>query len=172
MSACNFFTLVHFAQILTVCFSYEEEVARLSNPKFIFVSIWRNFQNCAPYLVPKSQKNFLMNPRTMFKLWTCKNKKIFLAKCNFSFFALFLPFLNSTQSEFGRYKIEFKHCTPPIMVSLASSTLTVPILIPEWDQNTPKERQDLHIHKYPPFHPLFLALFLHFFSITCCKWIF
>ena len=93
---------------------------------------------------------------------------------NFSFFAFFTRFSNSTQSEFGRYKNEFEHCTPLIMVSLAlaSSTLTVPILIPKWGQNTSKERQDLHIPKYLHFHPSFLALFLHFFRIWCCKWIF
>ena len=35
-----------------------------------------------------------------------------------------------------------------------------------------KEIQDLHIPKYSHFHPSILAWFLHFFSITCCKWIF
>ena len=100
-----------------------------------------------------------------------KIKKCFLQNAIFHFLLFFSPFLNSTQSEFGRYKDEFKHCTPPVMVSLASSTLSVPILIPKWGQNTTKERQDMHIPKYLHFHPSFLALFLHFFSIACCKWI-
>ena len=53
----------------------------------------------------------------------------FFAKRNFSFFALFSPFFNSTQFEFGCYKREFKHCTPPIMVWLALSTPKVSIMI-------------------------------------------
>ena len=101
--------------------------------------------------------------------WTRLNKKVFFAKRNFSFFALFCPFLNSTQSEFGGYENEFKHCTPSIVVSLAFPILTVPILIRLWRQNTTKEKRDLHIPKYPYFYPSLFALFLHFFSITCCK---
>ena len=66
------------------------------------------------------------------------------------------------KSEFRCYKNEFEHCTPPIMVSLASSTLSVPILVPKWGQNTTKERQDLHIPKYPIFTPHFWRYFCIF----------
>ena len=109
---------------------------------FRLYTIRRNFQNCSPLLVPKSKKKFLAStpsPHDFFDLYwppelcpTRENAKIksFFAKRNFSFFALFSPFSNSTQSEFGRYKNEFKHCPPLTMVSLASAILTVPILVP------------------------------------------
>ena len=114
----------------------------------------------------------ILTPRTMSNSWTRENKKVFLQNAVFHFLLFFSPFSNSTQSEFGCYIREFMHCTPPIMVSLAYSTLTVPILISKWGQNTTTCRQDLHIPQNSNFHPLFLALFLHFFSITCCKCIF
>ena len=103
---------------------------------------------------------------------TQKKKKLFLQNAIFHFLLFFSPFLSSTQSEFGRYKREFKRCTPPIMVWLASSTPIVPILIPKWGQNMTMERQNLHIPQYSHLHPSFLALFLHFLSITCCTWTF
>ena len=85
-------------------------------------------------------------PRTIISnSWTCENKIV----------------LN-----------QFKHCRPAIKVSLASSTLTVPILIPKWGQKMTKERQGLLIRKYAHFYHSFLALFLHFFGISRCKWIF
>ena len=90
----------------------------------------------------------------------------------FSFFHPFSLRFIWKQCDFVANKRAFKHCTPPIMVSLASYTDPGPILIPKWVQKTTKERQDLHIPKYHHFHPSFLALLLHFFSITCCKWIF
>ena len=65
--------------------------------------------------------------------------------------------LNSMQSEFACYKNEFKHFLPPIMISLAPTTPTVPTLIPKWGQNTTKERQDLHIPQYFFFYPSFLV---------------
>ena len=81
----------------------------------------------------------------------------------YAYFFIFSPLFSlrfiSTQSDFGANKRAFKHCTPPIMVSLASSTPIVPILIPKWGQKTTKERQDLHIPKYHHFYPSFLALF-------------
>ena len=102
-----------------------------------------------------------------------KIEKFFFAKRNFSFFALFFClFLNSTQPEFWCYKREFMNCKHPIMVSLAFFIPTIPILIRKWGQNTSEGRQDQHIPKFPHFHPSFLALFLHFFSVMCCKWIF
>ena len=79
-------------------------------------------------------------------------------------FAL-LPFFHLTQSEFESYKNEFQHCTPLIIVSLASFSPTVPILKPTLSWNTIKYRQDLHIPKYFHLNSLFLALFLHCFSV-------
>ena len=114
----------------------------------------------------------VLTPRIMSNSWTRKKKIVIFAKRNFSFLLFFPPFFNSTQSEFGHYKNEFKHCTPSIMVSLASSTPTVPILIPKWGQNTTTWGQELHILQYFHFHPSFLALYLHFFSIMYCTWIF
>ena len=63
----------------------------------------------------------------------------------------------------------FKHCTPPRMVLLASSTAPGYILIPIWRQKTTTWVQELHIPKYHHCHPSFLALFLHFFRISRCK---
>ena len=97
-------------------------------------------------------------------------KYIFFLRVFFHFFTLFSLRFISTQSDFGANKRALRHCKPPIMVSLASSLPTVPILIFKWGQKTTKESQDLHIPKYYYFHPSFLALFLNFFSITCCKW--
>ena len=89
-------------------------------------------------------------------------KYIFFLRVFFHFFTLFSLRFISTQSDFGANKRAFKHCTPPIMVSLASYTAPGPILIPKWVQKTTKEKQDLHIPKYHHLHPSFLALFLHF----------
>ena len=73
---------------------------------------------------------------------------IFFSRVFFHFFTLFSLRFISTQSDFGAKKTAFKHCTPPIMVSLAYYTTPGPILIPKWDQKTTKEWQDLHIPKY------------------------
>ena len=59
----------------------------------------------------------------------------------FFIFSPFFPF------DFGANKRVFKHCTPHIMVSLASFTTSGPILIRIWRQSTTKERQELHISK-------------------------
>ena len=48
----------------------------------------------------------------------------FFARAFFHFFTLFFLWFISTQSDFGANKRAFKHCTPLIMVPLASSTLT------------------------------------------------
>ena len=97
---------------------------------------------------------------------------IFFLRVFFLFVTLFPLQFISTQSDFGANKRAFKQCTPPTMVSLASSIPIVPILIPKWGQKTSKKIQELHIPKYYHFHPSFLALFWHFFSISRCKCIF
>ena len=122
-----------------------------------------------------SEHNFLMRFFRFILTLTREHAKMnkFFSKMQFFILCTFFPqFLNSTQSEFGRYKKEFKHCKPSIIILLASFTLTVPILIRNWGQSTCKEKQDLHIPKYLHFHHPFSALFLNFFSNTCCKWIF
>ena len=92
-----------------------------------------------------------INPQNYFQLVNMvKNKRVFFAKRNFSFFALFS---NSTQSEFGCDKNESKHYTPPIMVLLGFFAPTVPILIPKLGQNTTKERQDLLFLNISVFTP-------------------
>ena len=96
-------------------------------------------------------------------------KYIFFLRALFHFFTFFSLRFISTQSDFGANKRALKHCTPPIIVSLASSTAPGPILIPKWVQKTNKERQDLHIPKYSNNYPWFFALFLHFFGISRCK---
>ena len=68
----------------------------------------------------------------------------------FHFFTLFSLRFILSQSDFGANKRAFKHCKPPIIVSLGSSTFTVPSLIRNiWRQNKTKERQDLHSCIFP-----------------------
>ena len=99
-------------------------------------------------------------------------KYIFFYEHFFHFFTLFSLRFIWTQSVFGANKKAFKHCTPPIMVLLASFTAPGSILIRIWRQNMFIWGQELRIPKYSHFYHSFLTLFLHFFSITCCKWIF
>ena len=101
-----------------------------------------------------------------------KIKKFFFSKRNFFIYCSFFPFSNSTRAVWiWALQKNIAHVSP-IMVSLASSTLTVPILIPKWGQNTTKYSQELHISQYSHIYNSFLALFLHFSSIVCFKWIF
>ena len=100
-----------------------------------------------------------------------KIKKFFLQNAIFHFLLFFPPFFNSTQSEFGRYKREFKHCTPSIKVSLASSISTVPILIPKWGQNTIKNSQDV-LPSIPICTPHFRHNFCIFSELRVAEWIF
>ena len=94
-------------------------------------------------------------------------KYIFFLRVFFHFFTLFSLRFISTQSDFGANKRAFKHCTPLIMVSLASSPAPGPILIPKWGQKTTNERQNLHIPKYHHFRPSFLAMY--FLAVLTCK---
>ena len=73
-----------------------------------------------------------------------------------------------TQSDLAANKRAFKHCTPSMMVSLASSTPVVSILIPKWVQKTTKERQKLHIPKYHYFWRYF-CIFSEFLTVLTCS---
>ena len=99
------------------------------------------------------EKNFASILKNIYFFWRV-----------FSFFNPFSLRFISKQFDFGANKRAFKHCTLPIMVSLASSTPIVPILILKWGQKTTKERQDLHIPKYHHLHRSFLALFFQNFT--------
>ena len=79
------------------------------------------------YIFPKRFFQFVLTPEPFPTRKHAKIKKYFLQNAIFHFLLFFPPFFNSTQSGFGCYKNEFKHCTPPIMVWLASSTPTVSI---------------------------------------------
>ena len=168
----------------SICLSLNECTTGPSQKKTPNISVYDEISKIAHFGSQNSKHFFgehtfptrffrsVLTPRTISNLWTRNNKNVFSQNPIFYILFFLLPFLNSTQFEFGRLQNEFKCCTPLIMVSLASSTLTVPILILKWGQNMTKEWQNLHISKYLHFHPLFLAIFLHFFSITCCTWIF
>ena len=83
-----------------------------------------------------------------------KIKNYFLQNAIFYFLPFFSLCLKSTQSEFGCYKNALNHCTLPTMVSLASFTSIVLIMIPKWGQNTTKFSQDSPVF---PFLPLIVV---------------
>ena len=101
--------------------------------KIAHLNWWRNFKIIfGKHTFPTRFFWSVLTSRTMPNSWTRKNKIVFFFEI-FSFFASFYTFFfSSTQSQFGCYKRELKHCTPPIMVSLSTSTPTVTILIREW----------------------------------------
>ena len=96
--------------------------------------------NCTRFLI-------LFNWRKNFCVYFEIYIYIFLREI-FHLFTFFPLRFISTQSDFGANKRACKHCTPLIMVSLASSTATGPILVRTLCQNTIMWGQKLHNTKY------------------------
>ena len=80
--------LVCFQVPTIILLCIDNEISKIAHlnwfPKFK-IFFWRAH-------LPHTVFRFILTPRTMSNSWTRKNKKVYFAKRNFLFFALFSPF--------------------------------------------------------------------------------
>ena len=95
-----------------------------------------------------------------------QKKSFFLQTRFFNFCSFFTFFWTRCSLNLGATKGSLSKSS--IMVSLAFSTTTVPILIRKWGQNMTTWGQEMHIPKYLHFRSYFFSPTIESFSIINC----